>query len=64
MLGVVAFGIWYVLDRWLGRSFAAQLVSLGAALGVGGAVYLAVCRALRVREMSALLSLRGRFRRD
>ncbi len=64
MLGVVAYGIWYVLDRALGRSFAAQLVSLGVALGVGGAVYLAVCSALRVREMSALLSLRDRFRRD
>ena len=64
MLGVVAYGIWYVLDSALGRSFAAQLVSLGVALGVGGAVYLAVCSALRVREMSALLSLRDRFRRD
>ena len=29
-----------------------------------GAVYLAVCNALRVREMAALLSLRDRFRRD
>ena len=64
VLGVVAYGVWYVLDDALGRSFAAQLVSLGVALGVGGAVYLAACRALRVREMTALLSLRDRFRRD
>ena len=64
VLGVVAYGVWYVLDSALGRSFAAQLVSLGVALGVGGAVYLAVCSALRVREMAALLSLRDRFRRD
>jgi putative peptidoglycan lipid II flippase len=64
VLGVVAYGIWYVLDSALGRSFPAQLVSLGVALGVGGTVYLAVCNALRVREMAALLSLRDRFRRD
>ena len=64
VLGVVAYGIWHVLDSVLGRSFAAQLISLGVALGVGGAAYLAVCTALRVREMAALLSLRDRFRRD
>jgi hypothetical protein len=39
-------------------------VSLGTALVLGGAVYLAACRALRVPEMAALLSLRDRFRRS
>ena len=34
----------------------AQIVSLGVALGVGAAVYLGACRALRVRELSALRS--------
>ena len=63
-LGGVAYGVWYVLDGALGRSFPAQLLSLLVALGVGGAVYLAACRALRVQEMTALLSLRDRFRRD
>ena len=63
-LAVVAFGSWWLLDDLLGRSFFAQLVSLGTALLVGGAVYLAACRALRVREMAALLSLRSRSRRD
>ncbi len=32
-------------------------------LAAGGGAYLLVARALRVREMQALLSLRGRFRR-
>ncbi|HEX5799290.1 MAG TPA: murein biosynthesis integral membrane protein MurJ [Gaiellaceae bacterium] len=63
-LAVVAFGSWWVLDDLLGRSFLAQLVSLGTALLAGGAVYLAACRALRVPEMAALLSLRSRSRRD
>ena len=49
--------------RALGRSFAAQVVSLGTALVVGSGVYLAACRALRVPEMATLLSLRDRFRR-
>jgi putative peptidoglycan lipid II flippase len=63
VLGAVSYGIWRLLDDALGRSFPAQLLSLGAALVVGGVVYLIACRALRVREMAALLSLRDRFRR-
>jgi putative peptidoglycan lipid II flippase len=64
VLGAVAYGVWYVLDSALGRSFPAQLLSLATALVAGGAVYLVLCRALRVHEMAALLSLRDRFRRD
>ena len=63
-LAVVSYGAWRLLDDALGRSLAAQIVSLGVALVAGGAVYLAACRALRVREMAALLSLRTRTRRD
>jgi putative peptidoglycan lipid II flippase len=63
VLGAVAFGAWYVLDDALGRSFAAQLVSLGSALVVGGIAYVIACKALGVREIAALLSLRDRFRR-
>ena len=63
-LGAVAFGVWYLLDEALGRSFAAQFASLGAAIAVGSVVYLAACRALRVPEMATLLSLRNRPRRD
>lgn len=63
VLAGVSYGVWRVLDEALGRSFPAQLASVGAALVVGGGAYLAVCRALRVPEMAALLSLRDRFRR-
>ena len=63
VLGAVSFGIWWGLDSALGRSFPAQVLSLGTALLVGGAVYLAACRALGVPEMATLLSLRDRFRR-
>ena len=62
-LAAVSYGSWRVLDDALGRSFAAQLLSLGAALVVGGIVYVVACKALRVHEMAALLSLRDRFRR-
>ena len=54
VLGAVAFGVWYALDSALGRSIGAQIVSLGAALALGGAVYLGSCRVLRVRELDAL----------
>jgi putative peptidoglycan lipid II flippase len=63
VLGAVAFGVWWILDDALGRSFLAQVASLGTALVAGGGAYFAACRVLRVRELSALLSLRGRSRR-
>jgi len=62
-LAAVSYGVWRVLDDALGRSFAAQLVSLGSALALGGIVYVVVCKSLRVHEIEALLSLRSRFRR-
>jgi putative peptidoglycan lipid II flippase len=62
-LAVASFGVWYGLDQFLGRSFGAQLISVAAALSVGLAVYFFACRALRVREMDALLALRERFKR-
>jgi putative peptidoglycan lipid II flippase len=62
-LAAVAFPVWYVLDQALGRSVAAQVVSLGSAFVAGFAVYLFSCRLLGVRELNTLLSLRSRFRR-
>ena len=36
-LAGVSYGVWYVLDQALGRGLVAQIISLGAALGAGGA---------------------------
>jgi putative peptidoglycan lipid II flippase len=63
VVGAVSWTIWRPLDSWLGRSFPAQVVALGAALAAAVAVYLFCCRLLQVREMNALLSLRSRLRR-
>jgi putative peptidoglycan lipid II flippase len=60
LVALVSFGVWWPLDDALGRSFPAQVVSLGLALAAAAAAYLGTCRALRVREMQALLSLRSR----
>ena len=64
VLAGVSYGLWWLLDDALGRSLGAQVVSLGVALAAGGAAYLAACRALGVREIATLLSLRTRTRRD
>ena len=64
LLAAVSFFIWLGLDHVLGRSFPAQLLSLGSALGVGLVVYLAASRLLRVQELEAVLSLRARVRRS
>ncbi|MBA3842681.1 MAG: murein biosynthesis integral membrane protein MurJ [Actinobacteria bacterium] len=61
LVALVSWFVWHPLDGALGRSFPAQVVSLGAALLLATAVYFAACRALKVREMQALLSLRGRL---
>jgi putative peptidoglycan lipid II flippase len=60
-LAGVAYGLWYVIDRELGHSFGAQLLAVCAALTGGTVVYLLVCRALKVRELGALLALRRRL---
>lgn len=54
------FLVWYALDEWLGRGALAQLVSVGGALIVAGAVYAGAARALGIRELEALLLLRSR----
>ena len=62
VLAAVAYGVWWTLDDVLGRTFPAQLVSVGAAMAAGGAAYLFSARLLGVRELNALLSLRSRAR--
>jgi putative peptidoglycan lipid II flippase len=61
-VAAVAWFVWHPLDRQFGRSFAGQCASLLPALAAAAATYFAVCSALKVREMRALLSLRGRLR--
>jgi putative peptidoglycan lipid II flippase len=56
-LAAVSFGVWDVLDSALGRSLLAQIISLGAGLGAGGAVYLLLARALRVPELEQIIRL-------
>jgi putative peptidoglycan lipid II flippase len=56
----VAFGAWYGLDALAGDSLGAQIVSVGAAVLCGAAIYLAAAALLRVRELQTLLSLRRR----
>jgi len=60
VFAAVGYGIWRPLDSLLGRSFAAQLVSLGTALVVGLAAYLFSARSLGARELQTLLALRSR----
>jgi putative peptidoglycan lipid II flippase len=58
VLAAVAYGVWRGLDEALGRSLPAQLVSVSGALVAGAASYLGAAWLLRVRELTALLSLR------
>jgi putative peptidoglycan lipid II flippase len=57
LLGGVAYGVWWALDEALGRSLAAQLVSVGAALALGSAAYAAAVLAMRIPEARQIISL-------
>jgi putative peptidoglycan lipid II flippase len=62
LAGAAAYAVWRPLDAAAGRSFGGQVASLVPALVAALLAYLVACRALRVREIGTLLSLRGRFR--
>jgi putative peptidoglycan lipid II flippase len=50
LLAGVSWLAWYVLDRLLGRSLPAQIVSVGAAASLGALVYARAVLAMRVPE--------------
>jgi putative peptidoglycan lipid II flippase len=62
LAAAVAFGTWYGLDQWLGRSLGAQIVSVGLGLTLAVAAFLGAARILRIQELDALLSLLRRSR--
>jgi putative peptidoglycan lipid II flippase len=64
LAGGTAFGVWAAIDSAVGRSLGGQLVSVLPAVAAAVAVYFGACFAFKVREMQALLSLRGRLRRS
>jgi putative peptidoglycan lipid II flippase len=58
VLAAVAWWGWHLLDSALGRSLAAQIVSLGVGLVLGYAAFFGACRLLGVRELETMLRLR------
>ncbi|HKI91638.1 MAG TPA: murein biosynthesis integral membrane protein MurJ [Gaiellaceae bacterium] len=60
VLAAVSWWAWHLVDGALGRSIAAQVVSLGFGLAAGLAAYLGSCRLLGVRELEAVVRLRRR----
>lgn len=56
-LAASGWAVWHVLDSALGRSTAAQVISLGCGLGVGGLAYVAVAKLLRIAELDQIMRL-------
>jgi putative peptidoglycan lipid II flippase len=50
LLGAAAWVVWWVLDRLLGRSLPAQIVSVGGAAAASTAIYVRAVLAMRVPE--------------
>jgi len=59
---VTAFGLWWGLDRMLGRSIPAQVVSVGVSLAASGAIYLTAGRLLALSDVGVLDTLMRRAR--
>ncbi len=62
-MAAVSWVIWDVLNSALGEDTPAQIVSLGTGMAIGGVVYLAVARALRIAEFEQIMRLLLRRRR-
>ena len=56
-LAGVGFAVWDLLDGALGRGLLAQIVSLGAALALGGLVYVGAAKLLRIAELEQVMRL-------
>jgi hypothetical protein len=59
-LAAVAYVVWDALDDALGRSLVDQILSLGAGLTAGAAVYGAAVIAMRIPEAQQILALARR----
>jgi putative peptidoglycan lipid II flippase len=57
-VAAISWVVWRPLDAALGRSFPAQVASLGLALAAAILTFVVACRLLRVRELDTLRSLR------
>jgi putative peptidoglycan lipid II flippase len=57
LLGLVAYGVWWILDDVLGRGLVAQIVAIGVALGAGAALYTAAVLAMRIPEAHQIADL-------
>jgi putative peptidoglycan lipid II flippase len=63
-LAGVSYGVWYGLDQALGRSLAAQIVSLGLGIAAGIGIYILGVWVMRLEEARQIARLLGaRFRR-
>jgi putative peptidoglycan lipid II flippase len=59
-LGGASYGVWWALDQALGRSLAAQIISVGGGLAVGGAVYTGLVLLLRIHEARQIIGVVSR----
>jgi len=62
LAAALSYAVWWGVDDLAGRSFLAQVLSVGAGITAGLAVYLAVTSAMRLPDVAVLRSLLRRVR--
>jgi hypothetical protein len=63
-LAAVSYGVWRALEGYAARGFPQLVVTVAAAVTLGGAVYLGLARLLKLEELSVVRQVLRRRRRD
>jgi uncharacterized membrane protein YcaP (DUF421 family) len=53
-MSAIAYFIWYLLDRLLGRGTLSQILSLGSSIVVAIGAYIILCYAFKLNELKQL----------
>jgi putative peptidoglycan lipid II flippase len=57
LMAAVAWGLWAGLDRLLGRSLTAQIISIGVAIAAAGVLYGKAALTMRIPEAQQIQAL-------
>ncbi len=57
VLAGIGYGVWWALDAALGRALWAQIVSVGSAIALGSAAYVALMIAMKIPEAEQIRAL-------
>lgn len=55
LMSAIAYFVWYLLDRLLGRGTLSQILSLGSSIVIAIGAYIILCYAFKLNELKQLV---------